>query len=513
MTDWSHGYNVSMGYTFGFYREMAPDWIDFALAARGVVAPRQRSGDPFRFLELGSGQGFGLCLLAAANPQGEFVGVDFSPEHTAHATALASELGLANVRFVEGDFGTLGAAWPDDLGRFDYVALHGIYSWVPLAIRHSIVDILSAATNPGAAVYVSYNAMPGWVSTQPFQHLLRLHESEGLAKGIGAVEAGRALFEQMEAAGSGVTAALPALKARIESTRTKPAPYLVQEYLHENWHPLWCSKVMTELGQAKLSLAASATIAENLMPAILPAAFQDILKTRSDPKLREDVTDCLINQTFRRDLFVRGVRQRHVAQSVCAEDYRFWRAKPGPMPAEVTVSSGFGSVTLQRDSVAVLMDAIGEGNRTLGELARVPAIAADPSILNRKLLLLLHGGWLGCSRGEAEGAGRCAPVNRKVAALAGVGAPYRHLAAGNLRSAVAASESDLILLDLHAGDPAGFEAKAAAGLRQGLARLGRKLAREGKPLTDEEEVAEAQRQAGFFTEKTLPTWRRLGVVD
>ena len=72
--------------------------------------------------------------------------IDFSPEHIAHARALAAELKLTNIIFDEGDFATLGADWPANYGTFDYVTLHGIYSWVPEAIRRSLIAILSAAT-------------------------------------------------------------------------------------------------------------------------------------------------------------------------------------------------------------------------------------------------------------------------------------------------------------------------------------------------------------------------------
>ena len=103
MSDWSHGYNVSMGYSYGFYREMAPDWLDFCAWIGGFEPPR-RAGRPLRYLELGCGQGFGLCLLAAANSGAEFLGVDFQPEHIEHATGLAEAAGLTNVRFVRADF-------------------------------------------------------------------------------------------------------------------------------------------------------------------------------------------------------------------------------------------------------------------------------------------------------------------------------------------------------------------------------------------------------------------------
>ena len=65
MNDPSHGYDTSVGYTFGFYREMAPGWLD--LCVRSAGREPARCGGAFRYLELGCGQGFGLCLLAAAH--------------------------------------------------------------------------------------------------------------------------------------------------------------------------------------------------------------------------------------------------------------------------------------------------------------------------------------------------------------------------------------------------------------------------------------------------------------
>ncbi|NJC05713.1 SAM-dependent methyltransferase [Sphingomonas kaistensis] len=512
MSSWSHGYNVSAGYTYGFYREMAPDWIDFALALRGLVAPRRSAGAPFRYLELGSGQGFGLCLLAAANPDGDFLGIDFSPEHVAHGASLADELGLTNIRFVEGDFAALGAHWPVEHGAFDYIALHGIYSWVPEAIRRSLIAILAAAGAPGAAVYVSFNAMPGWASSLPFQHMLRLIEREGVARGIGAVETGRALFDQLSAVESGVTKALPELRTRIENTRNQPEAYLVQEYLHENWHPLWCSQVMGELGGAKLSLSGSATLAENFLPQLLPANMQGVLAGHDRPTLREDLTDCLINQTFRRDLYVRGPRRRHPGESAWQEEFRLWRIKWSDLPETIGVTTAFGSASLKATEIAAIFDAIGEGSCSLAELAALPGVGADRHLLTQKLVLLVHGGWLGCSRGEPGGAGMGA-VNARVASLAAVGAPYRNLAAANLGSAIAVVDSEILLFDAYCQNPRRFEQEAGAMLSERLARLGRRLAKDGQPLTGDAEAAQVEQQAATFTSRTLPAWRRLGITD
>lgn len=508
MTSWSHGYNVSAGYTFGFYRETAPDWLDMALAARGYVPPRAVAGAAFRYLELGCGQGLGLCLLAAANPEGEFLGIDFSPEHIAHADALARDMGLTNIRFEEGDFAALGAAWKADYGSFDYVMLHGIYSWVPEPIRRDLATILKTAVKPGGAVYVSYNAMPGWVSTIPFQHMLRLLETSGGLSGMEAIEAGRRMFAQMESAGSAMNKALPGLATRIAGTEKQPAPYLVQEYLHENWHPLWSSRVMRELGEAKLSLVASATMAENLLPSALPPAMQELVKAQQSPGLREDLIDCLINQTFRRDVFVRGPRRLYPGEQSWQDDMRLWSLKTDGAAPESTIKTSFGSIKLEDSVVLEVTQALKGESRSLKEVMQLPAAAKQPARMRQSILLLLQSGVLGCGRQGSSPRSPATAANAAVARLTRQGAPYRHVAAPALGSALPVGDTDLLMLDAVLTQPAG----AKPALAERLQRLGRKLAKEGKPLDGEAETAEIARLERAFTDVTVPAWKKLGVI-
>jgi hypothetical protein len=62
MQDWQHGYVTDMPYTFGFYKECAPNWLDWVALLRGAEPPTESR----RLLELGCGQGYGLCVMAAA---------------------------------------------------------------------------------------------------------------------------------------------------------------------------------------------------------------------------------------------------------------------------------------------------------------------------------------------------------------------------------------------------------------------------------------------------------------
>lgn len=289
MNNWSRGYDVSAGYTYGFCPEMAPDWLDFCARLAGYAPQPRGATTPFRYLELGMGQGMGLCLLAAANPQGEFFGIDFMPEHVAHAESIAKAAGLTNVRFSSGDFVDLAAAWPRDSGTFDYVSMHGVYTWVSAEVREAIVTCLRLATHQGSLVYNGYNTQPGWLASTPFQHITRLiHQTSG--KPAEAVfDASIALFDSLLAGGANTFRFLPGLKARLDSVRTRNASYLAHEYLHECWQPRWHSEVAEEFNGADLDYVGSATMAEIMLPDVLPTALRDTIGEQQDARLRQDL--------------------------------------------------------------------------------------------------------------------------------------------------------------------------------------------------------------------------------
>ena len=89
------GYVTDVTYVPGFYPQMSPVAMRYVAALNGVIPPRLTKG--FRFLELGCGLGRCLTTLAAAHPQGEFVGVDLNPEHTA---AVARDIAAKDTRVI-----------------------------------------------------------------------------------------------------------------------------------------------------------------------------------------------------------------------------------------------------------------------------------------------------------------------------------------------------------------------------------------------------------------------------
>ena len=137
-------------------------------ALRGLTPPPVETA---RVLELGCGDGGNLIPMACGLPHATFVGIDVSDSALARGRAHAGGLGLGNVELRAGDLETLG---PIDVGAFDYVVAHGVYSWVSPRARDSLLTIAGAALEGRDGVaYLSYNAKPGGHLRQVARELMQ----------------------------------------------------------------------------------------------------------------------------------------------------------------------------------------------------------------------------------------------------------------------------------------------------------------------------------------------------
>src|SRR6185312_2358964 len=92
-----------------------------------------------RVLELACGDGASLVSIAATLPDARFVGVDFAAQPLARARQMAAAIGVSNVDLLERDVRDL----PSDLGRFDYIIAHGLYSWIPADVRAHVMPAIA----------------------------------------------------------------------------------------------------------------------------------------------------------------------------------------------------------------------------------------------------------------------------------------------------------------------------------------------------------------------------------
>lgn len=124
-----------------------------------------------RVLELGCGDGGNLLPMAYALPRSEFTGIDLADGAVAEARGTLEALRLQNVRLITGDLREAGR----DLGQFDYIIAHGLYSWVPEDVREHLLWICRECLSPAGVALVSYNCYPGGHIRQMFREMLRYH--------------------------------------------------------------------------------------------------------------------------------------------------------------------------------------------------------------------------------------------------------------------------------------------------------------------------------------------------
>jgi hypothetical protein len=140
MSDWSAGYVADIGYTFGYYQELNPLRAKLAFLNSGLNVPEFGHA-----CELGFGQGLSASLHAAASVT-SWQGTDFNPSQAAFAQDLIAASG-ANAKLYDEAFAEF--ANRADLPDFDFIGLHGIWSWIvrlypyhlqkPSCLRHPVI--------------------------------------------------------------------------------------------------------------------------------------------------------------------------------------------------------------------------------------------------------------------------------------------------------------------------------------------------------------------------------------
>lgn len=124
-----------------------------------------------RVLELGCFNGTNLASIALGFPQCECIGIDLSAIAIAQGQEMTQAIGLKNVSLRVGSIMDIGA----DLGKFDYIIAHGLYSWVPESVRQKIMSICQTHLAPYGVACISFNAKPGGYIKQMFRDMMLFH--------------------------------------------------------------------------------------------------------------------------------------------------------------------------------------------------------------------------------------------------------------------------------------------------------------------------------------------------
>jgi hypothetical protein len=199
----------------------------------------------------------------------------------------------------------------DDLPEFEFIALHGIWSWISDANRRVIVDFIRRKLAVGGVLFMSYNTQPGWAIGAPLRELLKEHGDRLGASTPMAQRIDNALgfAEQLLAIQPLFARLNPTVQEKLDGLKGHPREYLAHEYMNRDWRPMYFSEVATWLEDAKVTFAGSASATEQQDPLNMTPEQMAFLQGIGDLTFRETARDFIINQQFRRDLWIRGPRR------------------------------------------------------------------------------------------------------------------------------------------------------------------------------------------------------------
>jgi SAM-dependent methyltransferase len=515
MSSWDAGYISDIEYVPGFYKQQSPVYINFACMLNGYEpVPLERG---FTYCELGCGQGLTALALAAANPQGVFHAMDFNPAHIVRANRLASKTGLTNITFHEASFEDFAEGRIADLPQFDFVTMHGVYSWIGDENKQAIVKFLEHGLKPGGVVYVSYNSMPDTAAGLPLQRMFS--EFARLVPGRSDMQVERALKFATELRDSGANyfADNKRLDHLISTWENEGGHYLAHEYLNAHWTPLYHADVARNLAPAKLSFVASTHILENFPDLTLTPEQKEVLSKVQIPEIRETFKDYFLSRTLRQDVFVRGARRMsRNRQNALFAELEIGAVVPR-VDASTKILSPRGHIEVSADVYNDVFDALTEGPKSMSQIMSLPAVRKHPESTMQEIAGILVGSNQAqplCRPSGHKNAGSLRAFNH---ALIGESHQENSFLTGALASPCLCSAVPITSLEalVFLGACEGMESdmKRFAGfVWQTYDDRGERMMKDGKPIEGKEHnLLHVSERVQEVLALKKPIWERLGM--
>ncbi len=514
MASWSAGYVADVPYVPGYYTEQSLEFIRFGQVMAGVKPTGL--GEAVRYCELGFGLGVNLAILAAVHPDVEFWGTDFNSSQVVQAREIAA--GLTNLTLLDASFEEFEQlATP----QFDFIALHGIWSWVSPDNQKTLLRILNKKLRPGGAVYISYNAMPGWAMLSPLRELLSQHAAFMSPAGHPATmkaQDGLALVAQLEKNQVPILVGNRALMDRLAQVRSSPIEYVAHEYLNQHHAPLYFSQVAAALEGARLTFAGSSRVTNMLDGINLSAAALQHISSIPNPTFRQVLRDYYALSTFRCDVFVRGPRLLSSDERLRAlDDVRLHLAtSPGEVPLKITGS--LGETTLHAPVYQPVLErlaAAGAEGVSLGELRSIGQLKSLPREASVEATCMLIA--LGAVFPVVDPRPNPDPSITKSRAVAMLEQCERTGFPPSMPSPVTRNGHpvDRVNASFILGYLAGTVDKKGLAQRawKALERAGQRIVKDGKPLaTEQENLADLEQKSAIFLSEGRRTLARLGLL-
>ena len=293
-----------LGYKSMPFPYTTPATLEAYAALVGISAPNPKNA---RVLELGATYGGNIISQALFYPDATFVGIELSQEQVEKGNEVIANAGLTNVSLIQSDIASIGS----EIGTFDYIIAHGVYSWVDDGVKDALLRLIDEHLAEDGIAYVSYNTYPGWHTMEEVRQLMMFsnrdktqfnHKEKVLhGKTIGSIVGSQILkYDNLKERNSKFLGAL-------RSVMQKDEYYVGHDHLEPNNDPVYFYQFNDHLGAHNLAYLCDADLTLSMVRSF-DADIADTLDklALNDHVAQEQYLDFMLDTTFRKSIICKA---------------------------------------------------------------------------------------------------------------------------------------------------------------------------------------------------------------
>ena len=299
-----------LGYKSMPFPYTTPATLEAYAALVGVSAPNPKTA---RVLELGATYGGNIISQALFNLDATFVGIELSQEQVEKGNEVIANAGLTNVSLVQSDIASIGS----EIGTFDYIIAHGVYSWVDDGVKDALLRLIDEHLAEDGIAYISYNTYPGWHTMDEVRQLMMFsnrdktqfnHKEKVLhGKTIGSIVGSQILkYDNLKERNSKFLGAL-------RSVMQKDEYYVGHDHLEPNNDPVYFYQFNDHLEAHNLAYLCDADLTLSMVRSF-DADIADTLDklALNDHVAQEQYLDFMLDTTFRKSIICKAKQAESV---------------------------------------------------------------------------------------------------------------------------------------------------------------------------------------------------------
>lgn len=274
--------------------------LEAAARIYGLTPP---SATTARVLEIGCSFGGNIVTQALYYPKAQFKGIDLSVSQIEKGKEIINAMELTNIELEQKNILDIDK----DFGVFDYIIVHGIYSWVPDVVKDKILEICHNNLSPKGIALISYNTYPGWKDRGTLRDIFfyantYTNELPLLDK----VQRGKAILNKLVDCMRTVptlTNKFGNIIAATDELSQHQDYYLGHEYLEPVNDPVYLHEFVSRLNDHNLSYVGNAALSLSFIGAHNDEIAKTVRELAPDDHIvQEQCLDFLLNSTFRQTI-------------------------------------------------------------------------------------------------------------------------------------------------------------------------------------------------------------------